>query len=48
MRQPVALASYYRGLVLETPRLRVEQLRVAAAATTLEQLATFQASHVGR
>ena len=43
MRQPVSLASYYRGLALETPRYSVEQLRVAAAAASLEKLADFQA-----
>ena len=42
-RQPVSLASYYRGLALETPRYSVEQLRVAAAAASLEKLADFQA-----
>ena len=44
MRQPVSLASYYRGLALETPRFSVAQLRVAAAAASLEQLAAFQAN----
>ena len=43
-KQPVALASYHRGLTLDSPRYPVEALAAAVESATLDDVRAFQSS----
>ena len=41
-RQPVGLASYHRGLTIDSPRFPVEELQAAVEVAKLEDIRAFQ------